>query len=47
MKLQPDNAQSHFYLEQVYRRLGRKSDAQRERDEFVRLKAQQDPQSIR
>jgi tetratricopeptide (TPR) repeat protein len=46
VKLQPDNAQTHFYLEQAYRRVGRKSDAQRERDEFVRLKAQQDPQSL-
>jgi tetratricopeptide (TPR) repeat protein len=46
VKLQPDNAQTHFYLEQAYRRVGRKSDAQRERDEFLRLKAQQDPQSL-
>jgi len=46
VKFQPDNAQTHFYLEQAYRRVGRKSDAQRERDEFVRLKAQQDPQSL-
>lgn len=46
VKLQPGNAQTHFYLEQAYRRVGRKSDAQRERDEFVRLKALQDPQSL-
>jgi tetratricopeptide (TPR) repeat protein len=46
VKLQPDNAQSHFFLEQAYRRVGRKADAQRERAEFVRLKAQQDPQSL-
>jgi tetratricopeptide (TPR) repeat protein len=46
VKLQPDNAQTHFYLVQAYRRVGRKSDAQHERDEFVRLKAQQDPQSL-
>ncbi len=46
VKLQPENAQTHFYLEHVYRRVGRKSDAQRERDEFVRLKALQDPQSL-
>jgi tetratricopeptide (TPR) repeat protein len=46
VKLQPDNAQTHFYLEQAYRRVGRKRDAQRERDEFLRLKAQQDPQSL-
>jgi tetratricopeptide (TPR) repeat protein len=46
VKLQPDNAQTHYYLEQAYRRVGRKSDAQRERAEFVRLKAQQDPLSL-
>jgi tetratricopeptide (TPR) repeat protein len=46
VKLQPDNAQTHFYLEQAYRRVGRKSDAQRERVEFVRLKSQQDPLSL-
>lgn len=46
VKLQPDNAQTHFYLEQAYRRLGRKSDAQREKAEFVRLKSQQDPLSL-
>jgi predicted Zn-dependent protease len=46
VKLQPDNAQTHFYLEQAYRRVGRKSDAQRERAEFVRLKAQQDPLAL-
>jgi tetratricopeptide (TPR) repeat protein len=46
VKLQPDNAQTHFYLEQAYRRIGRKSDAQRERDEFERLKALQDPLAL-
>jgi tetratricopeptide (TPR) repeat protein len=46
VKQQPDNAQTHFYLEQAYRRVGRKSDAQRERDEFTRLKVLQDPQSL-
>jgi tetratricopeptide (TPR) repeat protein len=46
VKLQANNAQTHFYLEQAYRRVGRKSDAKRERDEFVRLKAQQDPLSL-
>jgi len=44
--LQPDNAQTHFYLEQAYRRAGRTSDAQRTRAEFIRLKAQQDPASL-
>ena len=46
VKLQPDNAQTHFYLEQAYRRVGRKTDAQREKAEFVRLKSQQDPLSL-
>ncbi|MGA2588667.1 MAG: tetratricopeptide repeat protein [Bryobacteraceae bacterium] len=46
IKLQPDNAQTHFYLEQAYRRAGRKADAQREKAEFVRLKAVEDPLSL-
>jgi tetratricopeptide (TPR) repeat protein len=46
VKLQPDNAQTHFYLEQAYRRVGRKSDAQREKAEFVRLKSLQDPLAL-
>ena len=46
VKQQPENAQTHYYLEQAYRRAGRKNDAQRERAEFVRLKSQQDPLSM-
>ena len=46
IQLQPDNAQTHFYLEQAYRREGRKEDAQREKAEFVRLKKQEDPLSL-
>ena len=46
VKLQPDNAQTHFYLEQAYRRVGRKADAQREKAEFVRLKSLQDPLAL-
>ncbi len=46
VKLSPENAQTHFYLEQAYRRAGRKADAQREKAEFVRLKAQQDPLAL-
>jgi tetratricopeptide (TPR) repeat protein len=46
VKLQPDNPTTHFYLEQAYRRIGRKTDAQKEREEFVRLKAQQDPLAL-
>lgn len=39
----PDNAQTHFYLGQAYRRAGRKADAEREYAEFTRLRALQDP----
>jgi len=46
VKRQPDNAQTHYYLEQAYRRAGRKTDAQRERAEFTRLKSLQDPLSV-
>lgn len=46
VKLQPENAQTHFYLEQAYRRVGRKTDAQREKAEFVRLKSLQDPLAV-
>lgn len=46
VKLEPGNAQTHFYLEQAYRLDGRKADAQREKAEFVRLKAQEDPLSL-
>lgn len=44
--LQPDNAQTHFYLEQAYRLAGRKADAQKERAEFNRLKSIEDPLSL-
>lgn len=46
VKLVPQNAQTHFYLEQAYRRAGRTAEAQREKAEFTRLKAQQDPLSL-
>ncbi|HVP00339.1 MAG TPA: tetratricopeptide repeat protein [Bryobacteraceae bacterium] len=46
VKQQPDNAQTHFYLEQAYRRAGRKEDAAKERAEFTRLKALQDPLAV-
>jgi tetratricopeptide (TPR) repeat protein len=46
VKAQPDNAQTHFYLEQAYRRAGRREDAAKERAEFTRLKALQDPQAV-
>lgn len=42
-KLAPENPQMHFYLEQAYRRAGRNADAQKEKLEFTRLRAAQDP----
>jgi tetratricopeptide (TPR) repeat protein len=46
VKLEPENASTHFYLEQAYRRSGRKADAQKEKAEYVRLKAKEDPLSL-
>jgi tetratricopeptide (TPR) repeat protein len=43
VKQQPSNDSIHFLLEQAYRLSGRKEDAKREKDEYVRLKEQQDP----
>ncbi len=45
-KLQPENSTLHFYLEQAYRRAGRHEEARKERAEFLRLKAQQDPLGV-
>lgn len=45
-RLMPGNAQVHFFLAQVYRRAGRKEDAQRETAQFEKLKAQQDPLGV-
>jgi tetratricopeptide (TPR) repeat protein len=45
-RLMPGNAQVHFFLSQVYRRAGRKEDAQRETAQFEKLKAQQDPLGV-
>jgi tetratricopeptide (TPR) repeat protein len=45
-RLMPGNAQVHFFLAQVYRRAGRKEDAQRETVQFEKLKAQQDPLGV-
>jgi hypothetical protein len=36
----------HFFLEQAYRQAGRKEDAQREKDTFVRLREKMDPRSM-
>jgi tetratricopeptide (TPR) repeat protein len=46
VRLEPDNAQTHFYLEQAYRLVGRKSDALKEKAEFVRLKQREDPLAL-
>jgi tetratricopeptide (TPR) repeat protein len=42
----PSNAQLHFFLSQAYRRSGRKEDAQRETEQFDKLKVQQDPLGV-
>jgi tetratricopeptide (TPR) repeat protein len=39
----PSSANVHFFLAQAYRQAGRKADADRERTEFEKMKAQQDP----
>jgi tetratricopeptide (TPR) repeat protein len=42
-KLSPQAARTHFYLEQAFRRAGRDADARREKAEWDRLRAQQEP----
>jgi predicted Zn-dependent protease len=42
-KLAPENAETHLYLEQAYRRLGKTEEARREHEEFSRRKAASDP----
>ena len=46
VKQQPNNDSIHYFLGQAYRQAGRKADAQRERDEFVRLREHTDPRSM-
>jgi cytochrome c-type biogenesis protein CcmH/NrfG len=41
-RLAPSNPQIHLYLEQVYARLGRTTEAQHEKAEFLRLHARRD-----
>ena len=43
VKLAPDAAKAHFYLAQAYSQAGRSADASKERAEFNRLRAQQEP----
>jgi Flp pilus assembly protein TadD len=38
VKLAPDNPEARFSLASAYSRLGRKADAEREHEEFKRLK---------
>ncbi len=45
-RLMPTNAQVHFFLSQVYRRQGKKEEAQKETAVFEKLKAQQDPLGV-
>ena len=42
----PSSANVHFFLAQAYRQAGRKADADRERTEFEKMKAQQDPLGV-
>jgi len=46
VKLQPGNAETHHFLEQAYRRAGRKADAQRESQIFQKLKEAEDPKAV-
>lgn len=44
--LAPDSSRTHFYLQQAYGRAGRTADAKREKAEFDRLRAQQEPVTL-
>ena len=46
VKLAPGVAKGHFYLAQAYSRAGREADARKERAEFNRLRAQQEPVTV-
>lgn len=43
VKLAPDNPQAHFSLEKAYRRTGRLADARKQKAEFDRLRAAEQP----
>ena len=45
-KMAPQAARTHFYLEQAYRRAGRDADARREKAEWDRLRAAQEPVEV-
>jgi Tfp pilus assembly protein PilF len=42
----PSSADAHFFLAEAYREAGRKADAEREKTEFEKTKAQQDPLGV-
>ena len=42
----PSGANVHFFLAQAYRQAGRKADADRERSEFEKMKAREDPLGV-
>jgi len=46
LRLNPSIANIHFFLSEAYRRAGRKTDADRERAEFEKLKTEQDPLGV-
>jgi Flp pilus assembly protein TadD len=46
VRLMPSNANVHYFLSEAFRRAGRKTDAQKERAEFEKLKVQQDPLAV-
>jgi tetratricopeptide (TPR) repeat protein len=43
VRLGPENPQPHFYLAQIYSRTGRVAEAEKEQDEYKRLKTAQQP----
>ncbi len=45
-RLQPSNAQVHYFLSQAYRRSGKSQDAAKESAAFQKLKGQQDPLGV-
>jgi len=46
LRQMPSNPSVHYYLAEAYRNAGRKADADKEKTEFERLKAQHDPLGV-
>jgi tetratricopeptide (TPR) repeat protein len=42
----PASASAHFFLAEAYRKAGRQADAEKEKTEFEKVKARQDPRSV-